>query len=90
VLEGLVEGNLVVCAAGESRVHKAGNERGRLLEEAVERAGLEGLGKREEQGGVQSTEGGKVGEEAAEDHVRLVLDLDRLRCRAPLPTELEQ
>ena len=48
---------------------------GRLLEKAAEGAGLEGLGKEGEKSGVQSAKGGEVGEGAAEDHVRLVLDL---------------
>ncbi len=71
----LVKRDFVVRAAGKSRAHKVRDERGRLFEEAAERGGLEGLGKKGEESGVQSTEGGEVGEGAAEDHVRLVLDL---------------
>ena len=71
----LVQGDFVVRAAGKSRAHKVRDERGRLLEEAAERGGLERLGKGGEKSGVQSAEGGEVGERAAEDHVRLVLDL---------------
>jgi hypothetical protein len=56
--EKLVKGDLVVRAAGKSRAHKVRDERGRLLEEAAERAGLEGLGKKGEKIGVQSAEGG--------------------------------
>ncbi len=57
------------------KTHKVRDEGGRLLEEAAKRRGLEGLGNKGETSGVQGAEGGEVGERAAEDHVRLVLDL---------------
>jgi hypothetical protein len=72
----LIKGDFVVRAERQSRAHKAGDERGRLREEALQRAGLEGLGEGGEEGGrVFGAQGVKLGVEAAEDHVFLVLDL---------------
>jgi hypothetical protein len=71
----LVEGDLVVRAAGKGRAHEVRDKGGLLLKEAAERVGLEGLGKKGKEVRMQSAERGEGGEGAAKDYVRLVLDL---------------